>query len=359
MASYNKNRGWQHVYIVVPKFNGANLKTKGQYYTVDCVMDKFNAEKPFIDCYDRTILGGNNESGLNGFGSIIPFKGLSNKVYPNVFYSTGLGTWALKSLDGSFLIQGDPKVRYVGTSGVDCLDGLFATALKIGGKLVKGVVKKVGKKIVDKVKEKVVSAVTNVKEGAKEVASTAKEAVAEAKQTIQDTGQVYAQQFNDLKNVYAQQTGDLRDALQEIKQAMANGANPEELEKLIKKANNAAVMATDKTKTAAENAITNCKTATEDAIKKSNNATVISIDKISKEEKAHIDEKIKELEQPLKDIAKSAQSTEELQANVAKATALAAGGQKLTQDLQKSNKITMYILAGVAVLVVIMLFKRR
>lgn len=42
--------GWQHVYVIVP------LPTDtSKYYVIDCVLDKFNYEKPYTDKFDHTM----------------------------------------------------------------------------------------------------------------------------------------------------------------------------------------------------------------------------------------------------------------------------------------------------------------
>lgn len=340
MAGYNKQRGWQHVYVIVPKFNGANLRIRDQYYTIDCVLEEFNAEKPYIMVFDRTILGGDNNSGLYGLGSPINYKNRTNLCTNDIFYSTGLGTWAVRCLDGSFAIQGNPKVRYVPSTPDSSLDGLFATAIKLGGKLVKGVVKKVA----TKVKEKAAKTVTNGKEAVKEVKSTAQNAVKEAKQNVSNT----KQDLSNLKNVYTQQGTELKSSLLNLQDAVNNGASTQELESLLKKTSNIAVMATDKTKTAAESAIKNV-----------NNNMIRSLDKLSVDEKKHLDEQFDALQPQLKDIEKTAATTEQLKKDISTVTALSKGSQQLTQNLEKSNKITQYILVAVALLAAMAFFIKK
>lgn len=59
---------WQHVYIVVP------YKGKEGYYTLDCVLNRFNKEEPFSEKFDKKmnlqVLNGvpNNSIALSGFG---------------------------------------------------------------------------------------------------------------------------------------------------------------------------------------------------------------------------------------------------------------------------------------------------
>lgn len=144
MAAYNNARGYQHIYIVVPKDANKAMVSRNDYLVIDPVLDRFNDEKPFIFKHDKKMQPVNALSvGLNGF----PIRMLngtprlrSNLVGTQVYYSPELKTWALKGLDGGFYIQGDPRKRYVEPlNGVGV--GWFGTALKIGKGIFNGVKK--------------------------------------------------------------------------------------------------------------------------------------------------------------------------------------------------------------------------
>lgn len=76
-AQYNAETGWQHVYVVVPKngvsidaFDKYNQVDRNKYYVLDCVVDKFNYEVPFIKKFDKLMkiqyLNGLDQATLNG-----------------------------------------------------------------------------------------------------------------------------------------------------------------------------------------------------------------------------------------------------------------------------------------------------
>ena len=139
MAAYSHSRGYQHIYIIVPK-NPNHLT--GDYYTIDCVLDRFNDEKkPFVKVHDKLMRPVQAlTAGLNGFpirmlGSLPNLQ--SDYVFNEVFYNPALGTWALKGIDGGYYIQGDYNQRYV--QPLDGTLGFISTALSVGKGLVKGV----------------------------------------------------------------------------------------------------------------------------------------------------------------------------------------------------------------------------
>lgn len=201
MTAYNKNRGFQHIYVVVPKTIGASMDKKANYFTVDPVLDSFDAEKPFMRKKDRFMnVGSGFGTGLAGFpirmlnGDDYPFDSRTNIVSQDVYYSPTLDTWALKGLDGGFYIEGDTNRRFVEPLNGEGL--VFVnTGVGVGSffKKVGKIAKKVGKAAV-KVATKVAlpaaaslipggSAVLNVAKGivsnVKNVANTAKGAVKE------------------------------------------------------------------------------------------------------------------------------------------------------------------------------------
>ncbi|MBS1489704.1 MAG: hypothetical protein JSS93_04190 [Bacteroidetes bacterium] len=92
-ATYNEETGWQHVYVIVPKkgvslndFIGSKNVARNKYYTLDCVVDKFDHEVPTLKKFDKVMkiqyLNGLDESTLNGgvtaqtasMANIIPFS---------------------------------------------------------------------------------------------------------------------------------------------------------------------------------------------------------------------------------------------------------------------------------------------
>lgn len=44
---YGRNY-YQHIYVIVPKYNGANLNTRGNYFVIDPVLDTYDLEAPGI-----------------------------------------------------------------------------------------------------------------------------------------------------------------------------------------------------------------------------------------------------------------------------------------------------------------------
>lgn len=159
MTGYNPVRGFQHIYIVVPKFTGANLDRRADYWAIDLVMDGFNEEKPYHPRLrrDREILKATAPvNGLSGFpirmlnGSDIPFAKSSGLVYTNVYYHPEKEVWALKGLDGAYYIQGEPRLRYVEPAQLSGTAlGFIDTAIKVAGGAIK-----VGKALFGKRKKK-------------------------------------------------------------------------------------------------------------------------------------------------------------------------------------------------------------
>ncbi|NTW18185.1 MAG: hypothetical protein HGA42_00625 [Nostocales cyanobacterium W4_Combined_metabat2_030] len=154
MSAYNKERGYQHIYVVVPK--NANLSTanRSDYWVIDPVLDGFNTEKPFLFKRDKLIKPVSALNvGVNGFpirmlnGDNEDFNKRSSLVYSEILVSPELGTWALKGLDGGYYIEGDIEKRYVqplnglgigfiGT-GIGVNGGFFKKIGKIAGKALK------------------------------------------------------------------------------------------------------------------------------------------------------------------------------------------------------------------------------
>ncbi len=148
MTAYSSRKGYQHVYVIVPKHSGANLNKRNEYWTLDPVMDAFDAEKPYLYKKDKLMLGF-PKNGLNGLpiralNGEIPFASRSKLAYGRVFYHPGLKTWALKGIDGVYYIRGNPNARYIeayATNGLGFITTAL-TALKLGKDLVTNLTKK-------------------------------------------------------------------------------------------------------------------------------------------------------------------------------------------------------------------------
>lgn len=150
MAAYNANRGFQHIYVVVPKKETSNVNEPGQYFTVDPVMDAFNAEKPYLFKKDKAMSA---IQGLNGFpirmlNGAVPFASREPLVYADIYYHPGLDTWSFKGVDGGYYLNGNFNQRFVmPLYGADNLGILpIATGVKVGAKIFKGVKKLFGRK---------------------------------------------------------------------------------------------------------------------------------------------------------------------------------------------------------------------
>lgn len=83
-ATYNEETGWQHVYIIVPKagtslsaFTGSKTVNRDNYYVLDCVVDKYDYEVPYIKKFDKTM----KIQYLNG----VDFSALSGGVTPRLY----------------------------------------------------------------------------------------------------------------------------------------------------------------------------------------------------------------------------------------------------------------------------------
>lgn len=53
MSAYNKQRSYQHVYVVVPK--AVSVAHRTDYYVIDPVLNSFDEEKPFLYKKDKSI----------------------------------------------------------------------------------------------------------------------------------------------------------------------------------------------------------------------------------------------------------------------------------------------------------------
>ncbi len=140
MAAYSASRGYQHIYVIVPK--NPEIPTNTNYFTIDPVLDRFNDEKkPILKKHDKLMQPVKALNiGVNGFPIRMLNGGVrlkSDLVYDDIYYSPELGTWALKGLDGGFYIEGDPNRRVV-----EALNGRFWKKLaKVAAPLAKTALK--------------------------------------------------------------------------------------------------------------------------------------------------------------------------------------------------------------------------
>jgi len=148
MTAYSSRKGYQHVYVIVPKHNSANLNKRNEYWALDPVMDAFDAEKPYLYKKDKLMLGF-PKNGLNGLpiralNGEIPYASRSKLAYGRVYYHPGLKTWALKGIDGAYYIRGNPNARFIESYTPGGLGFITTalTALKLGKDLVASLTKK-------------------------------------------------------------------------------------------------------------------------------------------------------------------------------------------------------------------------
>jgi len=90
-ATYDEETGWQHVYIVVPKpgisinsFEGTKSVPRGNYYVLDCVVDRYDYEVPYIRKFDKIM----KIQYLNG----VDFSALRGGVTPALYQEQGEDT---------------------------------------------------------------------------------------------------------------------------------------------------------------------------------------------------------------------------------------------------------------------------
>lgn len=288
MTAYDKRRGYQHVYVVVPKSAKANLSKRSDYWVIDPVMDAFDSEKPYLFKQDRVMLDWPKGNGLNGLpvralNGKLPFANRSRLVYDKVYYSPTLRTWAFRGIDGAYYLKANPQLRYVEPYEHQGL-GFIATALtafNIGKSLVKG---------------------------AKGV---------------------------NLKNLFKPKAPNNQSA---APQAQANQQAPN-ITELITQTNNNAVLSVDKLRGEVKQLVTD-----------SNKAAVVSLDNLNKGLVSKIDNTFNSIQPEIDRLSKSmvstAELTERLNQELQKAIAVSAGSQKLTQDLneklvqeQKQNEV--------------------
>ena len=302
MTAYNKNRGFQHVYIVVPKSPKSDLSKRSEYVVLDCVMDAYNTEKPFSQKKEK-MMGA--AGALNGFPLRMldgtGFNSRSNLVYDSVYYSPNMGTWALKGIDGGYYIRGDKRLRYVEPLGVDGLDGGFFK------KMIKSAVK----------------LATPFAAGAMNAfipgSGTALKAITSG---LTSSG---AKQAG--KAAVVQMQADTSNAVQV---AASNALQPsgegnQALENKIRTANNNTVRSVD-----------TAKQGIEKAIQANNRATVTSLDNVDKASKDRLDKFAAQVNTILAKVnanaATAADVTQAIQAVTSKSVAITAGTQAITQE---------------------------
>lgn len=92
---------WQHIYIVVPKEPG-KAPNNGNYYTIDCVVDRFDYEVPFTDKHDKKMSALQYLDGVSGIGNVSqPGFGAEFIDFGNASLSGYLG--ATDSAEGLYL----------------------------------------------------------------------------------------------------------------------------------------------------------------------------------------------------------------------------------------------------------------
>lgn len=259
MAAYRPMRGFQHIYVVVPKKWGADVSKKDNYWTIDPVMDAFNAEKPFIQRHDKAMVPAKGlNHGLDGFPIRTlngGFAGRSDLVYPDVYYNPVLDTWALKGLDGGYYIEGDAYRRHV-----EPLDGVgmgwIGTALKVGKTAFS-----MGKKLLSKKKSAPAPAADD-KKGDKESKKSERKEKRESNKAARQAERA-------AKKAARQSARETRKAQKEMQKSIqsSNVAQMSALQKVNKQ--------NDANTVAVQNVLA-------DKIKASNNATIMSLNSMDK-----------------------------------------------------------------------------
>jgi hypothetical protein len=113
-AAYNEATGWQHVYVVVPKkgtslaeLSGSRHVDRSKYYVLDCVVDKFDYEVPYLKKFDKVMkiqyLNGLDAATINGGVTANLSASLNNGSSDELF--SGLGC-EFDILDGLSGIEG-------------------------------------------------------------------------------------------------------------------------------------------------------------------------------------------------------------------------------------------------------------
>lgn len=342
MTAYNKQRGFQHVYIVVPKNSKSDLSKRADYLVLDCVMDAYNAEKPFIFKKDK-IMGASGS--LNGFPVRMlngtEFSSRSNLVFNDVYYHPGMKTWALKGLDGGFYIRGDKNLRYVEPYATGLNGGFFKKLIKTAVKIVTPIAAGAANFFVPG-SGKVISAISNG-------------LTADKKSGAPSQPGQQAQPQTQLALPGAAQASSFQ------------GSDNSGLENKIRTANNNTVQSLD-----------TAKQVLQKAIQANNKAVVTSLDSVDKANKDRLDKFASSVNAVLSSVKEKASSTEEVTAVIQqiseKTAAISAGTQMINQkqtviitdEAQKNenfrNQIQTwgkYILIAIAIVVAWVVYNKN
>ncbi|MBD0403205.1 cell envelope integrity protein TolA [Flammeovirga sp. EKP202] len=117
-TKYYHRSYFQHIYVVVPKFAGANMNDRKQYWTIDPVMDRFDDEKIYTGKHDLTVLKskGMNGTGLSGVdGLLIRYMNGLNGFQPvnrSIRSKNLVCKCLLKGLDGTIYGLDEREVFY-------------------------------------------------------------------------------------------------------------------------------------------------------------------------------------------------------------------------------------------------------
>lgn len=128
-AEYNEETGWQHVYVTVPKsgtpidsLKGAKHVDRSKYYVLDCVVDKFDYEVPYLKKFDKVM----KVQYLNGLDDATISGGISAALSASVNPST------TEQLLAGFGSEFDTFNIIAGLDGVDhaFVESAFIKSLK-------------------------------------------------------------------------------------------------------------------------------------------------------------------------------------------------------------------------------------
>lgn len=283
MTAYDRRRGYQHVYVVVPKSATANLSRRSDYYVVDPVMDAFDSEKPYLYKQDKVMLdwtkGNLNGLPVRALNGKLPFASRSRLVHDRVYYSPTLRTWAFKGIDGAFYLKANPNLRYVEPYEQQGL-GFIATALTALN---------VGKSLFKKAKGL------------------------------------------NLKNLFKPKSNP--------NNQQEAGAKQPAINELITQANNNAVLSIDKLRSDIKQLVTDSNKASVLSLDNLNKGIISKIDSTFNSIQPKIDRLTNSM-------VSTAELAEKLNDELQRAIAVSAGSQKLTQDLneklvqeQKQNEV--------------------
>lgn len=140
-TGYNAKRGFQHIYVIVPKRRGANLDRPADYWTIDPVLDAFDSEKrPILQKHDEPVLAPKSLNGLNGLNGLARVPGAETVYYSPEAEKHGDD---VHFFDGVWTYEKHP-LRLQGLSGRGLngwLKRIWKGVKKIGGKILKPLVK--------------------------------------------------------------------------------------------------------------------------------------------------------------------------------------------------------------------------